>query len=401
MATASDRDRRGSSATRGPRVVVVGAGAFGGWTALALLRKGARVTLLDSRGAGNRLASSAGETRVTRAVYGDNAAATLMAISAMRLWKEHQERSQVELFRERGVLWLASDDDSYLAAALPLLAREGRAFEEMTPAQAARRYPVVDFDGVRRVVLEPAAGYLLARRACETVARAVVSEGGDLRQVEARPPDLPAGRPVKGAALERRRLESLLLASGERLMADAFVFACGPWLGSLFPGLIGDWVRPTRQELFTFATPAGDARFRDDHLPTWVDLGPPLRYGIPGDEGRGLKCGDDTRGALFDPTSGDRTTSARGESAVRAYLERRLPALRDAPLESAQVCQYEETPDRRFLLDRHPHATNVFIAGGGSGHGFKHSPVVGEMVADMVLEGTPPDPAFALDRLLT
>lgn len=119
MATASDRDRRGSSATRGPRVVVVGAGAFGGWTALALLRKGARVTLLDSRGAGNRLASSAGETRVTRAVYGDNAAATLMAISAMRLWKEHQERSQVELFRERGVLWLASDDDSYLAAALP------------------------------------------------------------------------------------------------------------------------------------------------------------------------------------------------------------------------------------------------------------------------------------------
>jgi len=386
------------SASRGPRVVVVGAGAFGGWTALMLVRKGARVTLLDSRGAGNTIASSAGETRVIRAVYGDNAVAMRMAIRAMELWKENQARFNMVLFRERGLLWLASDDDSYLAAALPLLKVAGRTWDEMTPAAAAKRYPAIDFDGVRRIILEPAAGYLLARQACETVARAVVSEGGELRQAEVRPPRLPGGRPSKSAAIDRVRLDALSLADGGRLPADQFVFACGPWLGSLFPDLIGDWVRPTRQELFTFTTPAGDTRFFDDRLPPWVDLGPPLRYGIPGGEGRGMKFGDDTRGPLFDPTSGDRTPSAEGERAARAYLERRFPALRGAPLESAQVCQYENSPDNRFLIDRHPHATNVFIVGGGSGHGFKHGPAVGEMVAAMVLGERPVDETFSLRR---
>jgi len=383
-----------------PRVVVVGAGAFGGWTALMLVRKGARVVLLDSRGAGNGLASSGGETRVARAVYGGDALATRMAIRAMLLWKEHQARFNVELLRERGVLWIASDDDGYLGASLPLLKEAGRSWEEMTPAAAARRFPALDFDGTRRVVLEPAAGYLLARRACETVARAVVAEGGELRQVEARAPDLPGGRPPKNAAIERRRVEALPLAGGGRLEADLFVFACGPWLGSLFPGLVGDWVRPTRQELFTFRIPPGDARFFDDRLPTWVDLGPPLRYGIPGEGERGMKYGDDTRGPLFDPTSGDRTASVLGERAARAYLARRMPALKDAPLESAQVCQYENSPDNRFLIDWHPHATNVFLAGGGSGHGFKHGPAVGELVAAMVLGERPVDGTYALRRLL-
>jgi glycine/D-amino acid oxidase-like deaminating enzyme len=378
-----------------PRVVVAGAGAFGGWTALHLLRRGASVTLVDARGAGHRHASSGGETRVTRAVYGTNAAAARLAIRSMALWKEHQERFGVLLFRERGVVWMTtSADDSYLRASLPLLAQQGWPFEELTPVDAALRFPALSFEDARRVVFEPSGGYLLARRACETVWRAVASEGGRVLQAEVEPP-----RGAKG-------LQAVRLGDGSRLEADVFVFACGPWLGALFPDVLGDRIRPTRQELFTFATPPGDVRFDDEHLPTWADLGPPLRYGIPGPARgssagapRGMKFGDDTRGPRFDPTTGDRRVTPEGERQARTYLETRLPALgRDAPLADSQVCQYENTPDNQYIVDRHPRFANVWLAGGGSGHGFKNGPAVGERLAEAILTDGAADKEFRLDR---
>ena len=403
-----------ATAGSGPRVVVVGAGAFGGWTALWLQRRGARVTLVDGRGPGNIQASSGGETRVTRAVYGTNAPATRLAIRSMDLWKEEQSRLGVELYRERGVLWMTTTaDDSYLAAALPLLRDAGRPFEEMTPQAAAKRWPVMSFEDARRVVFEPMAGYLLARHASETVARQVEAEGGTVLPAEVLPPGLsdspgsPGARPPVSGTRESMRLDAVPLRDGGRLEADAFVFALGPWLGGFLPEIIGDRIRPTRQELFTFATPPGDERFHDTTLPTWADLGETLRYGIPGPgpasgadaaKTRGMKFGDDTRGPLFDPTHGDRTPSAEGERAARAYLARRFPALQNPPLQSAQVCQYENAPDNQYYIDRHPHAANVFIAGGGSGHGFKNGPAIGEMLAGMILDAAPADPAFALSR---
>ena len=380
---------------RGPRVVVIGAGAFGGWSALWLVRRGALVTLVDARGAGHIHSSSGGETRINRAIYGTNAAAMRLAIRSMSLWKEEQARLGVELYRECGVLWMTTtEDDSYLRAALPLLDAVGRRFEEMTPAAAVRRYPAMAFDDVRRVVLEPEAGYLLARRSCETVARQVASEGGTVLQAEVLPP-----------AVEGAPLDAVSLSDGRRLEADLFVFALGPWLPRFFPEALGDLIRPTRQELFTFTTPPGDTRFGDDRLPVWIDLGESLRYGIPGPPageaggmGRGMKFGDDARGPLFDPSSGDRTPSPGGERAARAYLSRRFPAMRDAPLESAQVCQYECTPDNHYLIDRHPRAANVLLAGGGSGHGFKNGPAVGEIVSGIALGLVPTDDTFRLRR---
>jgi glycine/D-amino acid oxidase-like deaminating enzyme len=108
---------------------------------------------------------------------------------------------------------------------------------------------------------------------------------------------------------------------------------------------------------------------------------------------------DDTRGEPFDPTTGDRLPSRRGLKEARAYVSRRFPALKGATLVEADVCQYENSPDGRFIIDRHPGADNVFIVGGGSGHGFKHGPAVGERVAAMVLSGQPPDSYFSLERL--
>jgi glycine/D-amino acid oxidase-like deaminating enzyme len=373
--------------TKQPHVVVVGAGAFGGWTALWLRRSGARVTLLDAWGPGNSRASSGGETRVIRATYGPRAVYTRMAARALALWKEHAQRWQRRLYHPIGVLWLVEGDDQYEKAALPLLAESGVVFEELSGAETARRYPQINCERVRWAIFEREGGYLTARAACAAVLEAVVAEGGEYRQLAAQP-----------GGIARGQLAGLKLSDGTSLVADAYVFACGPWLGKLFPDVIGERVRSTRQEVYFFGTAAGDHRFTEEALPVWADHGARFMYGIPGNEWRGFKVADDTRGPAFDPTAGERVPTTAGLAAARGYLAFRFPELKAAPLIEARVCQYENTPDEHFIVDRHPAAANAWLVGGGSGHGFKHGPALGELVARLVLDGGTPDPQFRLSR---
>jgi len=370
-----------------PHIVVVGAGAFGGWTALYLLRGGARVTLLDAWGPGNSRASSGGETRVIRGTYGPRRIYTHLTARALGLWKEHERRWQRRLYHPIGVLWLVEDDDQYETAALPILTEAGLAFERLTGADVARRYPQINTEQVRWAILETDAGYLTARAACAAVLAAFQGEGGDYRQLAARP-----------GALAAAGLRDVALSDGSTVSADAYVFACGPWLGTLFPDVIGRHLTPTRQEVFFFGTPPGDARFTEEALPVWADHGKRFMYGIPGNEWRGFKVADDTRGPPFDPTSGERIVSSEGLRAAREYLGYRFPALKGAPLVESRVCQYENSADEGFIIDRHPEAGNLWLVGGGSGHGFKHGPAVGELVADAVLGRREPDATFRLAR---
>ena len=190
---------------------------------------------------------------------------------------------------------------------------------------------------------------------------------------------------------------AVALADGTSIEADAFVFACGPWLGSLFPDAIGDRVSATRQEVYYFGAPAGDPTFFARVPPVWLDMTDRVIYGIAEPSG-GFKFADDTPGRPIDPTADDRTPTPSGIAAARSFLTRRFPALAGAPLISSEVCQYESTRDANFIIDRHPSASNVWLAGGGSGHGFKMGPVVGEIVAAAVLDGAAIDPIFALSR---
>jgi glycine/D-amino acid oxidase-like deaminating enzyme len=373
-----------------PHVVVIGAGAFGGWTALHLLRRGARVTLLDAWGPGNARASSGGESRIIRATYGPDHVFFQMAVRSLRQWRENEARWQRKLYRRTGAIWLVGRDDQYPRAALPMLRDEGLVAEELSPAEAGKRYPQVNFEGVNWVYFERDAGYLLARRACEVVRDGFLKEGGEYRQVAVTP-----------GAIKGGKMQSPTASDGAPLAADQYVFACGPWLGRLFPDHLGDRISPTRQEVFFFGTPPGEARFLPERMPVWLDTGEKRFYGIPGNERRGFKIADDTRGVPFDPTSGERVPSPEGLRAARDYLGFRFPGLRGAPLLESRVCQYENTPDGRFIIDRHPAAENVWVVGGGSGHGFKHGPAVGERVADLVLGDKPPDPCFALSRFAT
>jgi sarcosine oxidase len=376
--------------THRPRIVVIGAGAFGGWTALECARRGARVTLVDAWGPGHPRASSGGETRIIRATYGTRAVYTKMALRALELWRRHDLGSR--LLHETGVLWMFGEDDSFGHASASVLRDHGASLDWIAPSEASRRYPQIDFAGIRSVFFEPEAGYLFARRACEAVRDRLVAEGAEYRP----------GAAVSPVSVTGAELKELRLREGPALEADAFVFACGPWLASLFPDVIGDNVTATRQEVFYFGAPAGDARFTEPALPVWMDFAVGSRsgqiYGIPAAGSSGFKVADDAPGPRIDPTGGDRTVSADGIARARAFLSCRFPALADAPLVGSEVCQYESTPDDHFIVDRHPRAPNVWIVGGGSGHGFKMGPAVGELVASLVVGDSLPDPEFSLTR---
>lgn len=372
-----------------PSVIVVGAGAFGGWSALQLLQKRAKVTLLDAWGPGNSRASSGGETRTIRATYGPtHLLYTQMVARALRLWQEHERRWNVRLFFRSGALRMAGPDDSYERAALPVLQQVGIRYEKLSTEECAKRWPQINFEGVPWSVYEPDSGFLAARRACEAVLNAFVKNGGQYRQTQATPGPIVANR-----------MQGINIGTSEVLTADYYVFALGPWLGKIFPFLTSI-ITPTRQEVFFFGTPAGDVRFTEAQLPTWIDGGKSPFFGVPGNHWRGFKIADDTRGPVIDPTTVERQISEEKLASARAYLRMRFPALANAPLVESRVCQYENSTDHNFILDRQPDAGNVWIVGGGSGHGFKHGPVMGEMVADAVLDLKQPPKEMGLGRLL-
>jgi glycine/D-amino acid oxidase-like deaminating enzyme len=386
---------RGSVASGGPaavqprdHVVVVGAGAFGGWTALALRRAGLRVTLVDAWGAGHSRASSGGETRVIRGVYGGVPIYSEMAARAFTLWREAEQQWKRQVLFRTGALWMCETDDAYVRRSIAPMKAVGLSVEEMSPAEAARRYPQLGFRDVRTVFFEPEAGFLTARAACEAVRETLVREGGAYKQASV-PPVVPGAE----------RLTRIRLSDGTTLDADRFVFACGPWMAQVFPEVIGRRIVATRQEVFFFGTPAGDTRYDAGALPTWVHVGERLVYGVPGHEHRGLKVADDTAGEEVDPTTMSRAPSPAGLASARAILRERFPALADAPLVEARVCQYEASSDGHFLVDRHPQLENVWLVGGGSGHGFKMGPALGEHVAALVQGRAAVNPLFAYGRL--
>jgi glycine/D-amino acid oxidase-like deaminating enzyme len=374
---------------RGASVIVVGAGAFGGWSALQLLQRGSKVTLLDAWGPGNSRASSGGETRTIRATYGPaHPLYTQMVARALRLWQEYERRWNVKLFFRSGALRMAGEDDSYERAALPVLQQANIRFEKLSVAECARRWPQINFEGVSWSVYEPDSGFLAARRGCEAVLNAFLKKGGQYRQAQVTPGPIVANR-----------MQGISVSPSEVLTADYYVFALGPWLGKVFP-FLAPIITPTRQEVFFFGTPAGDLRFTEAQLPTWIDGGKSPFFGVPGNHWRGFKIADDTRGPVIDPTTVEREISEEKLANARAYLRMRFPALAKAPLLESRVCQYENSTDHNFILDRRPEAENVWLVGGGSGHGFKHGPVIGEMVTDAVLSLKPPPNEMRLGRLL-
>ena len=379
-------------------VAVVGAGVFGAWTAYELRQAGADVLLIDAYGPGNSRASSGGESRIIRMGYGPDAIYTRMAQRSLTQWQELFGRiNRSQLFQQTGVLWLAREKDSYCEATLETFKQNNVKFEKFDRSELDRRYPQLALDRISWGILETDSGILMARQAVQAVVAEARTAGVVYLQTAVRPPGAhrEEGKRGRGKGEGDARLESINTRSGSEIVADKFVFACGPWLPKLFPALLADLIHVTRQEVFFLGVPAGDDRFDVPAMPTWMDINE-LVYCLPNLDNRGFKVAIDKHGPQFDPDSGDRVVNPETVNAIRAYLARRVPLIADAPVLESRVCQYENTSNGDFLIDRHPDFENVWLVGGGSGHGFKHGPAVGEHVASLVSAAAQVESRFAL-----
>jgi glycine/D-amino acid oxidase-like deaminating enzyme len=301
---------------------------------------------------------------------------------SLTLWQEFFRQAQVPLFHRTGVLWLALEGDAYNQHSLETFLKLGVPHERLSRAELEKRYPQIALGPLTWGLLETESGVLMARRAVQAVVDEAIKIGVEY---------VPGAVATPSASTKL----SSLTTTGGALRAGTFVFACGPWLPKLFPALLGDRIFPTRQEVYFFGVPAGDTRFAPPAMPTWISLGDEF-YGMPDLEARGFKAALDRHGPAFDPDTGSRVTIAEGLAAARDFLAQRFPALKDAPVAETRVCQYENTSNGDFLIDRHPEFENVWLVGGGSGHGFKHGPAVGEYVATRITEGGALEPRFTL-----
>lgn len=356
-------------------VVVVGAGVLGSWSALSLTRRGLDVVLVEMLSPGHVRSSSGGESRLIRCAHGADTAFTAMALRSLDAWSQLEEEVGRPLLVRSGIAWFAHRDDGWEATSARALAEVGVPFERLDNSDASDLFPSLCTEDLAFVLFEPESGVLHARVAVQCVVDLARREGVHL---------------ITGAAAPA---EGGVDVGGRHIAAESVVWACGPWL----PHVLGDVLAPlelrvTKQDVTFFgAEPA----WSTPPVPGWVDYDS-AAYGLGDLDGRGVKCASDVVGPEFDPDSGQRSLSADSEERSRAYLARRFPALTSAPLIGSRTCQYTLTADTSFLIAPHPRSERTWIVGGGSGHAFKHGPVVGNHVADLVTGTAAPDPRFAL-----
>jgi sarcosine oxidase len=353
--------------------VVIGAGVFGAWTAWHLRKAGQRVLLLDAFGAAHARASSGGESRLTRGSYGSDEIYTRFAFDSLAQWKWLSDLSGLPILHPVGVLFFFAKREAYVDQSMEVHRRLKLPTVELGRAELEQKYPQVFWKDIEVGLLEPEFGVLMARRAVQTLVRQFVKGGGEYRVAAVKPPDAS------------KLLTSIELSDGSSVSGGNYVFACGPWLPKVFARLLGPRIFITRQEVFFFTPPAGDARFGGAQLPGWADFNSgDIFYGMPDLESRGFKIANDKHGSAIDPDRGDRVASPGALADARTYMAKRFPALAGAPLNEERVCQYENSSNGDLLIDRHPTANNVLLVGAGSGHGFKHGPEVGRYAAELL-----------------
>lgn len=379
------------------RTVVIGAGVMGAWTARWLRRRGHEVTLVDRYGPGNKLGSSGDVSRISRSSHGPDRHYPVWQRRALQQWQDLERTAGEALFVQSGVVWLANEAQSFEGDSLVALSELGIPVERWSQDDLAKRVPVINPDGIPWALFEPEGGALLARPAVLATIAAFEAEGGTVRTARIRPPESGGARAAGNGELGRIQFEG-----GETIEADAFVFACGPWLPDLFPALLGNLIEPHRQDVMYFARPRGDDRYLPGTMPVWIDFEGSF-YGFPSLDGLSIKACPDWLGPVERCDESARECADATVQASRTLLRKRLPGIADQPVVRTWTCFYEVTPDANFVIDRHPDLANVWIAGGGTGHAFKHGPVIGEYLSALVAGDAsaaaplaPPDNRFAI-----
>lgn len=367
-------------------IIVVGAGVWGGWSAYMLQKAGYRVTLIDKAGPGHEKAGSGGKTRIIRMAYGGSQVYTNMVDRSFQLWEQYCQAWGEDLYHEKASLWMFRGiDPAYATLSQPLMREKGYALDEMDLEEVADRYPQINLDDITSAYYEPKVGYLEASRACKVVKTKFEDAGGTYLE-------------EKVSAIEGvDKLEAVITESGQRLVADQFVFACGPWTKELFPEF-EPLIKVTRQEVYFYESPANHG---GEDLPIWLEFreGDHMYYGIPDHFNEGFKLAYDQRDWLLDPDKDRRGVTPAIFEEMSEVVTNRFPALEGAALLRHHTCVYESSLDGHYIMDKAKGLENATILCGSSGHGFKMGPAVGEMVTQHIQDQNAFPKEFLLDRL--
>ena len=351
------------------------------WTAFYLQELGAKVTVIDAYGPGNSRASSGGETRLLRADYGERTLYSKLNIEAHGLWDSWQKEWGRQIMYPSGLLKMG--DDNYLETAKTVkkrLAAFGVPSELIDHEELKYRWPQINFEGLSTgLFFEGGAGgsTLMAREAVRVVGEKFQQKGGKLI----------IGK-VKRGNVVNGNISGVELETGENISADKVIFACGPWMGKIFPDLFSERLSVTRRDVLFIGPKAGDNRYSHPQFPAWSfnNEEDSRYYGFADLHGRGFKVAPYPDKNEIDMDTDDRLTNLYEIKRVRRFVARRFPGLANQPITETRVCQITNSFDGHFIVDTHPYANDLWFACAGSGHGFKHGPALGKYVAERILQ---------------
>jgi len=351
-------------------VAVIGLGAMGSAAAYHLASRGARVLGLERFARGHTRASFGGRSRIIRLSYFEHPGYVPLLRRAWALWRVLEEASGEALLTQTGGLYAGPPDGDLVTGSLRSARKHGLAHELLDADEAMRRFPALRLDPSWAAVFEEQAGWLAPERCIEAHLRLAEQAGATLR--------------FSSAASFRLDGESLVVEwDGGKEHVDRVVLTAGAWLPQLLP-VLAPALSVERVPLFWFdpVAPVGP-------LPIWIMETPDGDfYGFPPDE-HGLKLARHGDGDAADPDALDRTPRPADEERVRAFARRHLPAA-GGRLRETHICMYTRTPDGHFVIDRA--GEQVVYSSACSGHGFKFASVVGEVLADLALDGATAHP---------
>lgn len=366
-------------------VIVLGVGTMGAAACRALAERGARVLGLEARSIPHEAGSHHGHSRMVRTAYYEHPDYVPLLRRAHGLWLDLNARAGVELFRQTGAIFAGSPDGELVPGSVRSARRHGLDHRALAAADLRAEFPFLHLPEGFVGLWEPTAGYVWP----ELAIAAMVGQA------------LVAGAEVHGheSVLDWSATESgVRVVSARRAYeADRLVITAGPWAGKMM-GRLGVPLVVTRQVLLWTAPRASEA-FQRGRFPCWAVEAPDghAYYGFPMDErGVGLKSARHWRASPTDPDAVDRRITPADEDEVRGFLRAHLPS-GDGPTVAARVCLYTNTPDSHFAIGRHPGHASVVVGCGFSGHGFKFAPVIGEVLADLALEGRSDHPLKLFD----
>lgn len=370
-------------------VIVLGLGGMGTAAAAALARRGRRVLGLEQFTPAHDRGSSHGRTRVIRTAYFEHPAYVPLVRRSFRLWHELEQRTGEHLLTECPCLSIGRPGGELIDGVLRAASEHRLAVERLEPAELARRFPLFRFDDSYVGVLEADAGFLYVERCVNACAADAAAHGATLRWEE----------PVR--AWEVANDSVAVRTDRDTYRAARLVITAGAWATRLL-GDVGAKLTVMRQVPMWFA-PRDPRPFARDRFPIYLaDTPEGTFYGLPAVDPRGHKVARHYGAPeVAGPDGVDRAVTDADEAPARAFVRAHLPAA-DGPRTYAAVCLYTLSPDRHFVIDRHPELEAVAIAAGFSGHGFKFAPVVGELLADLVETGGAKGRTelFRVDRLL-